>query len=94
MGCHPHWWRRRRWFTRNCAAWPGVTRSEGPGHTLQPTALLHEAFLRMVARDAPDCQNRSHFYGVASHLMRQILIDHARIRNAGKRGGGKAHISL
>ena len=69
-------------------------RSEAPGHTLQPTALVHEAFLRMVARDAPDCQNRSHFYGVASHLMRQILIDHARTRNAGKRGGGKANISL
>ncbi len=69
-------------------------RSEAPGHTLQPTALVHEAFLRMVARDAPDCQNRSHFYGVASHLMRQILIDHARTRHAGKRGGGKAHISL
>ena len=69
-------------------------RSEGAGHTLQPTALVHEAFLRMVARDAPDCQNRAHFYGVASHLMRQILIDHARTRHAGKRGGGKAHISL
>ncbi|HEV1286364.1 MAG TPA: sigma-70 family RNA polymerase sigma factor [Bryobacteraceae bacterium] len=69
-------------------------RSEAPGHTLQPTALVHEAFLRMVARDAPDCQNRSHFYGVAAHLMRQILIDHARTRNAGKRGGGKANISL
>jgi RNA polymerase sigma-70 factor, ECF subfamily len=69
-------------------------RSEAPGHTLQPTALVHEAFLRMVARDAPDCQNRSHFYGVASHLMRQILIDHARTRHAGKRGGGKSHILL
>ena len=69
-------------------------RSESPGHTLQPTALVHEAFLRMVARDVPDCQNRAHFYGVASHLMRQILIDHARTRNAEKRGGGKAPISL
>ena len=69
-------------------------RSEAPRHTLQPTALVHEAFLRMVSRDAPDCQNRSHFYGVASHLMRQILIDHARTRHAGKRGGGKADISL
>ena len=69
-------------------------RSESPGHTLQPTALVHEAFLRMVARDVPDCQSRAHFYGVASHLMRQILIDHARTRNAEKRGGGKAPISL
>jgi RNA polymerase sigma factor (TIGR02999 family) len=69
-------------------------RNEAHEHTLQPTALVHEAFLRLVARDAPDCQNRSHFYGVASHLMRQILIDHARSRQAGKRGGRKAHISL
>src|ERR1700680_3595309 len=57
-------------------------RSEAPGHTLQPTALVHEAFLRLLDGDAPDCQNRSQFYGVAAHLMRQILIDHARTRRA------------
>jgi RNA polymerase sigma-70 factor (ECF subfamily) len=68
-------------------------RSEGPGHTLQPTALVHEAFLRLVGH-APDCENRSQFYGVAAHLMRQILIDHARIRQAVKRGGQFVHLSL
>jgi RNA polymerase sigma-70 factor (ECF subfamily) len=69
-------------------------RNEAPGHTLQPTALVHEAFLRMVGRDAPHCQNRSEFYGMAAHLMRQILIDHARTRHAGKRGGRVAHLTL
>lgn len=69
-------------------------RSEAPGHTLQPTALVHEAFLRLLDRNAPDCQNRSQFYGLAAHLMRQILIDHARTRQAMKRGGRVVHISL
>jgi RNA polymerase sigma factor (TIGR02999 family) len=68
-------------------------RSESPGHTLQPTALVHEAFLRLVGR-APDCDNRSQFYGVAAHLMRQILIDHARTRQAVKRGSRFVHLSL
>jgi RNA polymerase sigma factor (TIGR02999 family) len=72
----------------------GYLRNEAPGHTLQPTALVHEAFLRLVSRNAPDCQNRSQFYGVAAHLMRQILIDHARRRQAMKRGGPMAHYSL
>src|SRR5215469_9461337 len=71
----------------------GYMRSESVGHTLQPTALVHEAFLRL-AGNAPDCQNRSQFYGVAAHLMRQILIDHARTRRAVKRGGGCAPVSL
>jgi RNA polymerase sigma-70 factor (ECF subfamily) len=68
-------------------------RSESPGHMLQPTALVHEAFLRLVGR-APDCENRSQFYGVAAHLMRQILVDHARTRQAVKRGGHFVHLSL
>jgi len=68
-------------------------RSESPGHTLQPTALVHEAFLRLVGR-APDCDNRSQFYGVAAHLMRQILIDYARTRQAVKRGSRFVHLSL
>jgi RNA polymerase sigma factor (TIGR02999 family) len=68
-------------------------RSESPGHTLQPTALVHEAFLRLVGR-APDCENRSQFYGVAANLMRQILIDHARTRKAEKRGSRFVHLSL
>jgi RNA polymerase sigma factor (TIGR02999 family) len=68
-------------------------RDESPGHTLQPTALVHEAFLRLAGR-APDCENRSQFYGIAAHLMRQILIDHARNRQAVKRRGHFRHLSL
>jgi RNA polymerase sigma factor (TIGR02999 family) len=69
-------------------------RRESPGHTLQPTALVHEAFLRLLGRNAPDCRNRSQFYGLAARLMRQILIDHARLRQAAKHGGTVAHDSL
>jgi RNA polymerase sigma factor (TIGR02999 family) len=69
-------------------------RREEPGHTLQPTALVHEAFLRLVGRRAPACQNRSQFYGVAAHVMRQILVDQARTRKAAKRGGHAVHLSL
>jgi RNA polymerase sigma-70 factor (ECF subfamily) len=69
-------------------------RGEAPGHTLQPTALVHEAFLRLLDLDAPVCQNRSQFYSLAAHLMRQILIDHARARQALKRGGRAVHLSL
>jgi len=71
----------------------GYLRNESPGHTLQPTALVHEAFIRLAGH-APDCENRSQFYGVAAHLMRQILIDHARTRRAVKRGGGCEHLSF
>jgi RNA polymerase sigma-70 factor, ECF subfamily len=69
-------------------------RKERPGNTLQPTALVHEAYMRLVGQDQPDFRSRSHFLGVASHIMRQILIDHARGRNAGKRGGGMPKYSL
>ena len=68
-------------------------RSESPAHTLQPTPLVHEAFLRL-AGNAPHCENRSQFYGIAAHLMRQILIDHARTRQAVKRGGRFERLSL
>src|SRR5207245_9563108 len=60
-------------------------RKEPQGHTLQPTALVHEAYLRLVDQKKPDFQNRSHFYGVAARLMRQILVDHARRRHAATR---------
>jgi len=60
-------------------------RKERKSHTLQPTALVHEAYLRLVDQRNPNWQNRSHFYGVASRLMRQILVDHARTRRAEKR---------
>ncbi|PWU09953.1 MAG: RNA polymerase subunit sigma-70 [Terriglobia bacterium] len=72
----------------------GYMRKEAPGNTLQPTALVHEAFLRLVGHHAPECENRSQFYGVAAHLMREILVDHARSRQAAKRGGGFAHVTL
>src|SRR6516162_4967154 len=60
-------------------------RGERHGHTLQPTALVHEAYLRLVDQSAPDWQSRSHFYGVAARVMRQILVDHARRKQAKKR---------
>lgn len=62
-------------------------RRERNGHTLQPTALVHEAYLRLVEQARPDWENRAHFFGVAARLMRQILVDHARRRNANKRAG-------
>src|SRR5215472_11223285 len=67
-------------------------RKERQGHTLQPTALVHEAYLRLVDQTNPNWQNRSHFYGVAARLMRQILVDHARRKQAGKRAG--RHVPL
>lgn len=67
----------------------GYLRKERQGHTLQPTALVHEAYLRLVDQSQPSWQNRSHFYGVAARLMRQILVDHARRKLAGKRAGLK-----
>jgi RNA polymerase sigma-70 factor, ECF subfamily len=72
----------------------GYLRNERPGNTLQPTALVHEAYLRLIKQDQPDFRSRSHFLAIASHIMRQILIDHARQRNAGKRGGGSLKFSL
>jgi RNA polymerase sigma-70 factor, ECF subfamily len=60
-------------------------RKEQDGYTLQPTALVHEAYLRLVDQKNPNFQNRSHFFGVAARLMRQILVDHARRRHAVKR---------
>lgn len=62
-------------------------RGERQGHTLQPTALVHEAYLRLVDQSSPDWQSRSHFYGVAARVMRQILVDHARRKQAKKRAG-------
>ena len=61
---------------------------ERSGHTLQPTALVHEAYVRLIGQDIPNFQNRAHFFGVAAHLMRQALVDSARKFRAGKRGGG------
>jgi RNA polymerase sigma factor (TIGR02999 family) len=62
-------------------------RSERRGHTLQPTALVHEAFMRLVDQSRVDWKGRTHFYAVGAEAMRRILIDHARARGRGKRGG-------
>lgn len=67
----------------------GYLRNERPEHTLQPTALAHEAYLRLVGREDSHWQNRAHFLGVAARAMREILVDHARRRKALKRGGGR-----
>jgi len=69
-------------------------RSERRDHTLQPTALIHESYLRMVDQQMPQWQSRAHFFGVASKLMRQILVDYARVRKATKRGGEQITISI
>jgi RNA polymerase sigma factor (TIGR02999 family) len=63
-------------------------RGERPDHTLQSTALVHEAYLRLVKPGSLQPQSRAHFFALASQLMREILVDHARGRNAGKRDGG------
>jgi RNA polymerase sigma-70 factor, ECF subfamily len=69
-------------------------RNEKPGQTLQPTALVHEAYLRLM-KDRPErWQNRAHFCAIAAHSMRQILIERARARNAQKRWGDKARVTL
>jgi RNA polymerase sigma factor (TIGR02999 family) len=67
---------------------------ERHAQTLQPTALVHEAYLRLVAQDTPDWESRAHFYGVAAHLMRQVLVDHARRRLSAKRGAGAVKLEL
>lgn len=63
-------------------------RKDRPGHTLQPTALVHEAFVRMVEQNMPNWEGRSHFFGIAARLMRQVLADSARRLYAEKRGSG------
>ena len=63
-------------------------RRERHDHTLQPTALVHEAYLRLVDQDRIDCHTRAQFFGIAANLMRQILVNHAKRRQAAKRGGG------
>lgn len=62
--------------------------------TLQPTVLVHEAYLRLVGQNLPDLESRSHFFAISARLMRQILVDHARQHRSGKRGGGAAQIPL
>ena len=68
--------------------------SERSNHTLQPTALIHEAYMRLVKEEDAQFENRRKFFAFAARLMRQILVDHARTRNAGKRGGGEPKVAL
>ena len=69
-------------------------RKERSEHTLQPTALVHEAWVRLVENNSPDFRDRKHFYAIAARLMRQILVDHARQKLAGKRGSGVKPVEL
>lgn len=69
-------------------------RRENPAHTLQATALVHEAYFKLVDQRSVEWKNRSHFFGVAAQLMRRILIDHARQRLASKRGGSMARVTF
>jgi RNA polymerase sigma factor (TIGR02999 family) len=67
---------------------------EAPGHTLQPTALVHEAYLRLVDQRVSGWNDRTHFFAAAAQAMRRVLVDHARRKKSEKRGGGKAMVSL
>ena len=69
-------------------------RRERPDHTLQPTALVHEAYLKLVDQSRVNWQNRAHFFGVAAQIMRRLLVDHARKHNAEKRGQDFQKLSL
>ena len=72
----------------------GYMARERPGHTLQPTALVNEAFLRLVNAQTVPWQGRAHFIGIAARLMRRVLVDHARARGYEKRGGGAQAVPL
>ena len=69
-------------------------RHEAPGHTLQPTALVHEAWLRLIDQTRVNWQNRAQFFGVAAQMMRRILVDHAKTKHREKRGGDAVKLSL
>jgi RNA polymerase sigma factor (TIGR02999 family) len=69
-------------------------RRERTGHTLQTTALVHEAYLKLLGQHSVDWQNRAHFFGIAAQVMRRVLIDHARSHVRDKRGGGREHVQF
>ncbi|MBL8222016.1 MAG: sigma-70 family RNA polymerase sigma factor [Bryobacterales bacterium] len=69
-------------------------RHERKGHTLQATALVHESYIRLIGQRLPEFESRGHFFAVASQLMRQVLVDHARAHRSAKRGGGTSHQEL
>ena len=67
---------------------------ERPGHTLQATALVNEAYVRLLGKKSARFEGRGHFFRAAAEAMRKVLIDHARLKNADKRGGGRAALSI
>jgi len=69
-------------------------RSEGPEHTLQPTVLVNEAYIRLVDQNQVNWQSRAHFFGAAAQIIRRVLVDHARSRGRLKRGGNRAQLNL
>jgi RNA polymerase sigma factor (TIGR02999 family) len=69
-------------------------RRERPDHTLQPTALVHEAFVRLVGQNRADWKNRDHFFGIAAQMMRRVLVDYARERQRAKRPGAAVRVTL
>jgi RNA polymerase sigma factor (TIGR02999 family) len=69
-------------------------RGEKPGHLLQTTALIHEAYTRLMGADRLEIHSRTHFFAIASQQMRRVLVDHARARNTQKRGGGAGELAL
>ncbi|HQR35264.1 MAG TPA: sigma-70 family RNA polymerase sigma factor [Blastocatellia bacterium] len=69
-------------------------RRERPDHTLQPTALVHEAYLQLIDQSRVSWENRAHFFGAAARLMRRVLVDHARAHQAEKRGSGEEKLAL
>lgn len=71
-----------------------VLAREQPGHTLPATALVHEAYLRLVDQRRVRWENRAHFFGAAAHIMRRVLVDHARAKRTAKRGGGAVRTVL
>jgi len=80
--------------TRSCDGWRGDKWRASPGHTLQPTALVNEAYLRLVNLKQMQWQDRAHFFAMAARLMRRILVDFARSRGYQKRGGGAQQVSF
>ena len=72
----------------------GYLRRERVGHTLQPTALVHEAYLRLMEQDRVVWQNRAHFLAIAASMMRRVLVDHGRRQKASKRGGAETRVTL
>ena len=69
-------------------------RQERSDHTLQSTALVHEAYMRLAGQNPPEWQSRAHFFGIAAHVMRQILVEYARSRGAAKRGANAPRLTL